>query len=335
MKEGKVVWLVCGQSEGREHVNPIHAHNRSVSACGLGFCVILLSRRRGTSCRLAFSRENVACLEGLGSSDSAVVNSGLMKGVALLTPYDAKRLAVLKDAIVAEGMDNNDWSELARVLGDKGNVVTQHPRLLRSNYFGDPDYPDCVHEVLFTIISDSPAAFERLEDYLSSVKGVSMEGLPVEMRHDPTAGFLACPKVFSVPDAEPASDTCAIMMPFDDEFVPVRSVIKEACDAVALRPVVADEVWESPSIVQDVFAMIYNARVVVTDFSGLNPNVMYEMGLAHAMGRDVVPIAQHMEKLPFDIAHYRTIVYRNDREGLVELRRKLEQALRSIVTAVA
>lgn len=198
---------------------------------------------------------------------------------------------------------------------------------MRSLYFGDEDYPECVGDVLFTILSADTVAFARLEDYLRVMKSADF-GNVQEAVWDV---YAVAPKVFSIPIGHSSDDTCAIMMPFAPEFKAVRAVIRSACDPVGLRPIVADEVWDSPSIVQDVFDIIFRARIVVADFSGLNPNVMYEMGLAHALGRDVVPITQPTGKLPFDVAHYRTIVYENTEEGLSVLRRRLEQAFRGVL----
>ena len=244
----------------------------------------------------------------------------------MFTVADAKRVENAKNAII-NTFSSDDWSSLARVLGEAGNCITAHPRLLRSLYFGDEDYSGCVSEALFSIMSTDRSAFERLEDYLRFMKNADLEYAPEVVRD----GFRATPKVFSIPSGFGSGDTCAIMMPFAPEFEPVRAVIKDACDAIELRPVIADEVWETPTIVQDVFNMIFTARIVVADFSDLNPNVMYELGIAHTLGKDVVPITQPMKKLPFDVAHYHTISYENTKAGLPVLRRKLEQVMRGLL----
>jgi len=57
--------------------------------------------------------------------------------------------------------------------------------------------------------------------------------------------------------------------------------------------------WEDATIIQDVFSLIYRASFIVVDSSGRNPNVFYETGIAHTLGKDVVPITQNDADVPF------------------------------------
>ena len=45
---------------------------------------------------------------------------------------------------------------------------------------------------------------------------------------------------------------------------------------------------------------IKKARILVAELSGRNPNVFYELGVAHAMNKDVILITQTLEDVPFD-----------------------------------
>lgn len=73
---------------------------------------------------------------------------------------------------------------------------------------------------------------------------------------------------------------------------------------------------------------MFRARVVVVDFTGKNPNVMYETGIAHTLGKHVVPISQSIEDVPFDMAHHRVLTYLANGEGLAELESGLAAKLR-------
>ena len=116
-------------------------------------------------------------------------------------------------------------------------------------------------------------------------------------------------------------------MPFDASFNTVYDSIKQASDNAGLRCRRADDIWENPAIIQDVVSLIDRSRVVICDCTGRNPNVFYEAGIAHTLGREVIPIAQNPEDVPFDLRHHRYIRYLNNRQGLAELVGKVAQRL--------
>lgn len=66
---------------------------------------------------------------------------------------------------------------------------------------------------------------------------------------------------------------------------------------------------------------------MVVDFTGKNPNVMYETGIAHTLGKHVIPISQSLADVPFDMQHHRVLKYLPNREGLAALEAKLSRKL--------
>ncbi|PUB26909.1 hypothetical protein C8K30_105136 [Promicromonospora sp. AC04] len=138
------------------------------------------------------------------------------------------------------------------------------------------------------------------------------------------------PQVFKFPVHLPREkDLVAVMMPFAG-FGAVYEAIKEAVERAGLRCHRADDIWENHHIMDDVLSLIWRSRVVVSDLSGKNPNVFYETGIAHTIGRDVVPIAQSLSDVPFDLRSIRTLTYHPNAEGLGELARGLETRLRTL-----
>ena len=78
----------------------------------------------------------------------------------------------------------------------------------------------------------------------------------------------------------------------------------------------------------DIWSAINAARIIVADCTGRNPNVMYEIGLAHAIGKYTILLAQSIRDVPFDLRHLRYIIYSNTPDGLIILRQKLRMAMR-------
>jgi len=118
------------------------------------------------------------------------------------------------------------------------------------------------------------------------------------------------------------------MMPFAMDFNSTYEAIKRAASECGLRCLRADDIWEETTIVQDIFNLIFRAQVVIVDFSGKNPNVMYETGIAHTLGKHVVPISQSMEDVPFDMRHHRVLKYLRNNEGLRRLTSELVTKLK-------
>ncbi len=142
------------------------------------------------------------------------------------------------------------------------------------------------------------------------------------------------PKVFQFPTSEPFDpDLVAVMMPFSPAFSAVYESLKEGIEAAGMRCLRADDIWERDHILDDVLSLIWRARVVIADLSEKNPNVFYETGIAHTLGRDTILIAQSMSDIPFDLQGIRALKYLNNGEGRAALSRGITSRLNTITTS--
>jgi len=123
--------------------------------------------------------------------------------------------------------------------------------------------------------------------------------------------------------------TCFVVMPFDLAFDAIyENAILAAIDPIPhLSCVRADDIYGPRPIMADVWRSIQNADIVVADLTGKNPNVLYELGLAHATQKPVVLIAQSMEDIPFDLRAIRCLVYQGDRNSRDVLKQQLTKAV--------
>lgn len=140
------------------------------------------------------------------------------------------------------------------------------------------------------------------------------------------------PTVFTIPENEKIEPTLAsAMMPFDAGFLAVFDAIKAATENVGLRCRRADDIWENAAIIEDIVSLIDKSRVIICDCTGRNPNVFYEIGIAHTLGREVILITQIDADIPFDLRHLRYVKYLNNTEGRLALQSALEGRLTTLL----
>lgn len=147
-------------------------------------------------------------------------------------------------------------------------------------------------------------------------------------------GRIRTPKVFTLPiPGIVQQDQLSAMMPFDARFSGVYEAIGRAAERANMRCDRVDGIWENHSVIQDVISLIDRSAVVVCDCTGRNPNVFYEIGIAHSLGKEVILITQSGDDIPFDLRHLRYLQYLNNGEGLSELESRLTARLQSPLQA--
>ncbi|MCU1740016.1 MULTISPECIES: hypothetical protein [unclassified Pseudomonas] len=127
------------------------------------------------------------------------------------------------------------------------------------------------------------------------------------------------PSLFNLPAAQEVDrDLLSAMMPFagfNETWLAIQRVAAEN----GMRAGRADNIWEHHEIILDIVSLIDRSAIVICDCSGRNANVFYEIGIAHAFGKEVILITQHADDIPFDLAHLRNIRYLNNGEGIERL----------------
>jgi hypothetical protein len=114
-------------------------------------------------------------------------------------------------------------------------------------------------------------------------------------------------------DLEKITNTCFIIMPFRAHFeAEYDRVIRPAVEEVGLECVRGDEIYTKQAIIQDIWYSIRKARIIIAELSGRNPNVMYEIGLAHAIGKPIILLTRNQDDVPFDLKSLRYLFYDPD-----------------------
>lgn len=108
-----------------------------------------------------------------------------------------------------------------------------------------------------------------------------------------------------------ATDSCFVMMPF---AAPIggyyAAVFEPAIRKANLVPVRADDdIFGAGKIMEQVWRGITASKVLIAELTNRNPNVFYELGLAHALKKPVVLVSSNETDVPFDLRHIRVIYY--------------------------
>lgn len=102
-----------------------------------------------------------------------------------------------------------------------------------------------------------------------------------------------------------------VLMPFREEhFAIYERTVKPTLEGLGCRVEHAKDAHTVERIVDVIFSQIARAHFIVADTTGKNPNVFYEIGYAHALGKKVVLLVQDAQDIPFDIAGLRHIQYK-------------------------
>ncbi len=103
-----------------------------------------------------------------------------------------------------------------------------------------------------------------------------------------------------------------VLMPFAEKFADLYELgIRQACKDARAYCERVDESFFQEGIIDRIYNQISKADAIVAVMTDRNPNVFYEVGYAHALGKRVCLLTSTSEEIPFDLKHYSHFVYRD------------------------
>lgn len=189
------------------------------------------------------------------------------------------------------------WDKIIEIIGSE--EVT--PRILLGQLRTD------VLEDLYLGIYDDESTFDRDGTIKKIIEGHGLEWLDEIM----DKGFILMP------------------MSEDTELDKTYKIIKDECKKVDINAIRVDEVHSSAKVDEEVLEHIDDSEYIIVDLTKERPNVYYELGYAHGLGKrfeNIILIAKNGTPLHFDIRNMSTMFYKDHNH----LRKKLKNRLKAI-----
>lgn len=165
---------------------------------------------------------------------------------------------------------------------------------------------DINHLLITSQKSASDRLRENKEVYLSNFlksSGISEEDLKVER------------------------DLVLTLTPFHKDCTQTFDVIKSVCSEVNLRCFRGDEQYKEVDILDHILKLMVRSRLIIANIDGRNPNVFYELGIAHALEKGVILISDSIQDLPIDIKSKYIVIYNDHIDLHNQLRKEITRAL--------
>ncbi|WP_304721866.1 HEAT repeat domain-containing protein [uncultured Alistipes sp.] len=130
--------------------------------------------------------------------------------------------------------------------------------------------------------------------------------------------------------------TAFIVMPIKPEFDLTLGLITDVCSSLGIKAQRADDISKQDFIMANILDGIAKSEIVIVDITGNNPNVFYELGIAHTLrSRNSTLIMtrdEDVSKSPFDIRHWSILKYSYDNKAALKaaLKERIENSRKCI-----
>lgn len=132
---------------------------------------------------------------------------------------------------------------------------------------------------------------------------------------------------------EEKNPICFTIMPFGGWFDKYYfKVYVPAIEKAGFEAKRADDIYRPGNIVNDIWRFTNEAKIILADLTNKNPNVLYELGLAHAITKPAILVTASIDDVPFDLRSLRVIEYDKNFPDWGEiLQSKIAKALKETI----
>jgi hypothetical protein len=194
----------------------------------------------------------------------------------------------------------NSWT--TEVLHDEGTVLGVQPA-------GQSDGQPCPPETALRTFAEWKERISAILDLVSASRSLGPAGeldVTAPARYRPNTAFI----MMSMDKSKP-------------ELIDVVDAVKQVFELFDIRAVRSDDIEHEELITNRILSEIKTAEFCFSDLTGERPNVYYEVGYAHALGRRVILYRKAGTGLHFDLAGYNCPEYDNLRDLKIKLTKRL------------
>jgi hypothetical protein len=228
---------------------------------------------------------------------------GLCRASLLVSDADLSEVKVIAKRLLALIRLRDYFYERPRVVQDEGAILGIQPGAQEER---GPQPPRRAFR-----------SFSREAESLSRI---------IDLTDNETS--LAATTKGSEPNVSAYRQNSAFVMMWMDASKPeledVRDAVVEVFRAFGIVAVRADDIEHEGSITEKVIGEIHTSEFLFADLSGSRPNVYYEIGYAHALGKRVILFRKQGTDMHFDLAGYNCPEYENIRDLKNKLTKRLE-----------
>lgn len=209
------------------------------------------------------------------------------------------------------------------VIASATIVITSYLFYIKSKYKNEYKQDKYRHELEYRVMELSKELAITQERF-SNVNHLLLDGGLAQNKTKDQNGFL---EQFNIKDKNVDNELIFVLMPFNPKLDDIFETLKNTVKDVGFKCSRGDDSTLSQNILGHIVQQIIKARFVVAIITGRNPNVYYELGIAHALGKEVLLVSETVDDIPFDIKSNRVLLYKSKNDLENNLKKWLIQTL--------
>lgn len=118
-----------------------------------------------------------------------------------------------------------------------------------------------------------------------------------------------------------------ILTPLHEKFYDEYLIMREACTNLGFTCYRGDEKQFKGDIFPEMLRYIVQSKIIIANINGRSPNVLYELGIAQALDKNVILVSKEPDDIPVDIKSQRFVIY-SDSNSLYN---KLQNEIKKLI----